>query len=75
MAEFALPSGRVVEMCEPSCGDELEVVASGASSPKELLLAKCAVIVPSLSRREILNMNRKDGRALFKEVGRIWNEE
>lgn len=72
MALFRLPSGREIETREPLWGDELHVIASGLSDPEEFTYAKFAAIVPSLSREEVAALSRKDGRALNKEVNRIF---
>lgn len=73
MSEFTLPSGQVVEIHEPLFGEELHVVSVGAENIEELVYAKCAVMVPSLTREDIANLKREDGRALLKEIGRIWD--
>ena len=66
-------SGRVVELHEPTFGEELGVVAATHDDLAELMYAKCAVIVPELSREEIGAMSRTDGRALVIAVGRVWD--
>ncbi len=73
VASVTLPSGRVVELHEPTFGEEIHVVAQGAADLEELMYAKCAVIAPSLSREEIAALPREDGRALIKAVGRVWD--
>jgi hypothetical protein len=73
MSEVTLPSGRVVELHEPTFGEELEIVAAGHDNLAELMYAKCAVIAPSVSREEIAAMARGDGRALIVAVGRVWD--
>lgn len=69
----ALSTGRVVELHEPTFGEEIHVVAQGADDLEELMYAKCAVICPSMSREEIANLPREDGRKLIMAVGRIWD--
>lgn len=72
MALFKLPSGREVELREPTWGDELHVITSGLKDPEEFTYAKFAVIAPSLTREEVAALSRLDGRALNKEVSRIF---
>jgi len=66
-------TGRTVELHEPTFGEELHVVAVGAENLEELMYAKCAVIVPSLTREEIAALPRADGRALIIAVGKMWD--
>jgi len=69
-----LPSdGRVIELREPTFGEELHVVAIGRNDLEELMYAKCAVIVPSLTREQIAALPRADGRALVIAVGMVWD--
>lgn len=72
--EFTLPvSKRVVEIHEPTFGEELKIVSAGAGNIEEMVYAKCEVMVPGVSREEIAAMDRRDGRALVSEVGRVWD--
>jgi hypothetical protein len=73
MAEFTLPSGRVIELREPTFGQEMAIVAAGHDNLAELMYAKCVVIAPSISREEIEAMPRADGRALVVAVGKVWD--
>ena len=73
MASVTLPSGRVVELHEPTFGEELQIVAAGHDNLAELMYAKCAVICPSLAREEIETLPRLDGRALVVAVGKVWD--
>src|SRR5665213_299355 len=73
MSSVALPSGRVVELHEPTFGEELEIVAAGHDNLAELMYAKCAVIAPGISREEIAALPREDGRALVMAVGKVWD--
>jgi hypothetical protein len=73
MIAVTLPSGRVVELHEPTFGQELAVVAAGHDNLAELMYAKCAVIAPGISREEIESLSRADGRALVMAVGRVWD--
>ena len=68
MAEFKLPSGRVVETREPTWGEEVHAISTGLADPESFTWAKFAVVVPGLSLEEIKALNRKDGRALMEEV-------
>lgn len=73
MSQFTLPSGRVVELREPTWGDELHVTSLGLQKgPEEYTYAKYAAIVQGLTREEIAALPRPDGRALTKEVTRIF---
>ncbi len=73
MASVTLPSGRVVELHEPTFGQEMAVVAASHDNLAELMYAKCAVIAPSISREEIEALPRADGRALVIAVGKVWD--
>lgn len=73
MPEVTLPSGRVIELHEPTFGEELDVVATGYDNLAELMYAKCAVICPDLTREEIAALKREDGRALVVAVGKVWD--
>jgi hypothetical protein len=72
MADFKLPSGRVVETREPNFDEELRIISSGLNDPYEFSYLKLDAIVPGLSREEIGQLPRPDGRALLKEVNRIF---
>jgi hypothetical protein len=73
VSQLTLPSGRVVELREPLWGDELHVTTLGLQQgPEEYTYAKYAAIVPSLTREEIAALSREDGRALTREVTRIF---
>ncbi len=74
MATVTLPiSGQVLELHEPTFAEELHLVSQGADNLEELMYAKCAVIVPAISREQIGALAREDGRALIVAVGRIWD--
>jgi len=73
MAEFTLPSGRVVETHEPLFGEFIKVVSAAGEDLGEVVYAKFAIIVPALSREEVEGLNRDDGLALLAEVSRIWD--
>lgn len=73
MADFTLPSGRVVQTHDPLFGEFIKVVSDHGDNLGELVYAKFAVIVPALSREEIEKLDRADGLALLKEVSRIWD--
>ena len=73
VAPVTLPSGRVVELHEPTFGEEMQIVAAGHDNLAELMYAQCAVLCPSLSREEIENLPREDGRALVIAVGKVWD--
>lgn len=70
---FSLPSGRAVILNEPTFGDEIHAINTGFNDAEEFLYAKCAVVVPDLTRPEIAALSRADGRALLEEVNRIWH--
>ena len=70
---FTLPSGRTLELHDPTWGEELHVVSVGAENIEEMIYAKFAVMVPSLTREEVAALSRTDGRALATEVGRLWD--
>lgn len=72
MAEFTLPSGRVVELQEPSYGDEVHAISEGLKSPEEFTFAKFAAVVPGLTREEAAKLSRADGRALMRAVDLIF---
>src|SRR2546428_6777550 len=72
MADFKLPSGRIVETHQPLFGEFIKVVSTAGSDLEELVYAKFAVIVPGIAREEIEGLDRDDGLALLTEVGRIW---
>lgn len=71
--KITLSDGRVVELHEPTFGEELAVVAAGHADLAELMYAKCAVIAPSVTREELAAMKREDGRALVMAVGKVWD--
>lgn len=73
MASVNLPSGRVVDLHEPTFGEELAIVAAAHDNLAELMYAKVAVIAPSVSRQELEAMPREEGRALVLAVGRVWD--
>ncbi len=73
MPEVKLPSGKVIELHEPTFGEELAIVAAGHDNLAELMYAKCAVICPGLTREEIAALPRADGRALVVAVGKVWD--
>lgn len=73
VASVTLSDGRVIELHEPTFGQEMAIVAKGADDLAELMYAKCAVICPSISREEIENLPRVDGRTLVMAVGRVWD--
>jgi hypothetical protein len=74
MANFTLPSGRVVETHEPTWGEQLHITSEGVDKGTEAYTyAKYAVILPALSAEEIAALSREDGRALTKEVKRIFD--
>jgi hypothetical protein len=69
---FTLPSGRVVEIVEPSYGDEVHIISTGLQNAEEFTYAKCEAMVPGLTREEVAELSRPDGRALLAEVNRIF---
>jgi len=73
VASVTLPSGRVVELHEPTFGEEMHIVASSRGDLEEMMYAKCLVICPSLTRDEIAAMPREEGRALIVAVGQVWD--
>ncbi len=73
VAPVTLPSGRVVELHEPTFGEEMAIVAASHEDLAELMYAKCAVIAPEFTREEIAAMSRADGRALVIAVGKVWD--
>lgn len=75
MGEFKLPSGRVVKTEETILwGQEVHIVSIGLQNPEEFHYAKCEAIVPSLTRADIFALSREDGRALSREVNRIYGD-
>lgn len=64
MAEFKLPSGRVVEIHEPTFGEDLRQI-------ENQVYANLALIAPGMTREELASLDRADGEALLKEMGRI----
>jgi hypothetical protein len=72
MAEFKLPSGRIVETHEPTYGEECDAIFAGLTDNKEFHYAKFAAVVPNLTREDIQGLARMDGRALAAEVNRIF---
>lgn len=73
MADFTLPSGRVVQTQEPLWGLYLHAITKGLEDSEEYSYLKAAAVVPSLSRQEIEALSREDGIALSNEVTRIFN--
>src|SRR5438094_646102 len=72
MADFTLPSGRQIITHEPLFGEFVHLTSTAAEDVEELVYAKFAIIVPSLSREEVAALNRADGLALLNEVSRLW---
>lgn len=72
MAKFVLPSGRKVETREQTWGQELHAITSAMADLEEFHYLKAAVIVPELSREDIAGLSSADGRALSKEINRIF---
>ncbi len=72
MSSFTLPSGREIEIHEPTFGEFVHIVSSGPSDLEELVYAKFALIVPGMSREEVAGLSSVEGRALLLEVSRIW---
>lgn len=70
---FTLPSGKSVEVHEPTFGEQLHLTAGTWETAEELLYAKCALIVPGLTHDEIFNLTLADGLALVAEVSRVWD--
>lgn len=68
-----LSSGRVVELHEPTFGEELAIVGAAHDNVVELVYAKCAVIAPGISRQEIDALPREDGHLLIRAVGNVWD--
>ena len=73
VASVTLSDGRVIDLHEPTFGEELAIVAKGHSDLAELVYAKCAVIAPGITREEIDALPRADGRALVVAVGNMWD--
>jgi hypothetical protein len=74
VTSLKLPSGRVVELHEPTWGEQLHVTSEGLDKGSEAFTyAKYAVIVPGMTAEEIASLSRADGRALTKEVKRIFD--
>ena len=73
MADFTLPSGRVVQIHEPLFGEFIKVASTASENIEALLYAKFAVIVPGMTREEIEGLDREDGLALLNEVSRVWD--
>jgi hypothetical protein len=74
MSDFKLPSGRIVRTEDTILwGQELHIISVGLQNPEEYHYAKCAAIVPGLKREEIFGLSREDGRALSKEINRIYD--
>ena len=70
---FLLPSGRSLELHEPTFGEMLHLTAGDWENSEELLYAKLGLIAAGLTRDEVFNLSGKDGLALVKEVSRIWD--
>lgn len=74
MGDFKLPSGRVVTTHEPTWGQQLHITSEGLDKGTEAFTyAKYAAIIPDLTPEEIAALSRADGRALTKEVKRIFD--
>jgi|ERR1051326_355289 hypothetical protein len=73
MADFVLPSGRVVQTQEPLWGAYLHAITAGLDKPEEYAYLKAAAVVPGLSRDEVAALSREDGIALNVEVTRVFN--
>lgn len=73
MADFVLPSGRVVQVEEPLWGPYLHAITGGLANAEEYAYLKYEAVVPSLTRAEIAALSRADGIALNVEVTRVFN--
>ncbi len=76
LPEFTLPSGRTVKTEDTLLwGHELHITSEGLDKGTEAYTtAKFAAIVPAMSLEDIYGLSREDGRALNKEVTRIFLE-
>lgn len=70
-AEFTLPSGRVLQVHEPTFGEQLKALTK-VSSSEDIIYAKFAVVFPEMLRPEIEALRPADGNALLEEMNRIW---
>lgn len=71
MADFTLPSGRVVQTHEPTFGEQIKL-GTRDLLPEDFIYAKFALIIPGMLRPEIESLPPRDGQALMREVTRIW---
>ena len=71
MADFTLPSCKVVQTHEPTFGEQIKLGAQDLL-PEDFIYAKFALIIPGMLRPEIEALSPRDGQALMKQVTRIW---
>ena len=72
MADFVLPSGRVVQTTEPLFGPYMRAITKGLQDAEEYTYLKFEAVVPALSRDDVAALSREDGIALSNEVTRIF---
>lgn len=75
MPQFTLPSGGVIETRDPTWGEVLHVTSEGVDNLEELIYTKQLILFPGLTREIIAALSPKDGRALLKEMKRLWEGE
>ena len=73
MSSFQLPSGRSVDIHDPTYGEEMDLAIAAPDDVREIIFAKFALVVPELSRDDVRNLTRADGHALQAEVTRVWD--